>query len=1507
MHKRIFFLSVVLLALVSDQRISACQTYNTVRSFTARKPIATRADMISDSRTTTEVLRVTEYVDGFGRPVQTVSKQTSALNKDGVEMHVYDTMGREVQQYLPFVSNVAQTGDVTNDGNFKSDALQQQSAFNSSQYPGETYYYAKMDYENSPLNRRLKVYAPGSSWVGASRGTSGQYLVNTATDNVRVWNIAQTAGSLPTSTTAYGAGKLYKEITTDEKGVQSIQYQNKDGKTILKKVQLTASADNGNGSPHAGWLCTYYVYDDNNNLRFIITPKAVQAIDGSWTISEAIAGGLCFRYEYDSKDRAIIKKVPGAGETQMVYDLRNRLVFSQDGNQKMHNQWAVAYYDGLDRPIETGLYTDASATRQSLQNIMDTATTSFVQVTSTADLVVDNRNGNKPVNYIARNSITFNPGFSSGTNDDFTAYIDPNATTDDVSKGLTNNPRPPINPGLVTPLTYTYYDDYAWTGHQAFQSSYLSKVTDASNPYAESPTTYSSKTRGMVTGTKVKVLGSTSAKWLTSTFYYDDKGRALQILSSNNTGGTDIVTNKYDFSGTLLSSYVVNHNSQSTITPETRMLTENKYDSGGRLLTVTKTINDQAATQRVVATNTYDELNQLKTQTLGNNLETLTYDYNIRGWLTGINRNFTQSGNTDNYFGMELGYDKSATKSGTTTFTPRYDGNISGEIWKSKGDNVPRKYDFTYDNASRLKEAAFIQNSSGTTWNNATVNFSVNNLTYDANGNIMSMRQYGLKGSSSSPIDELAYSYEGNSNKLLKVTDTASDPNTTLGDFHDGTAGGNDYAYDTNGNLTSDANKKISSITYNDLNLPETITITGKGTIRFVYDAAGNKLQKIVTDNTTNPSRTIVTDYADGFVYRHIGSTAHDTLQFFPTENGRVRYIPSHGSTAAAYVYDYFIQDHLGNVRMILTEQTDFTHYVATMEQQNGQKEDALFYNIDNTRESKPVDYPQDNTTSPNAAVARLNGDDPDKRVGPSIILKVMAGDTIQAAVKAFYRQQATKKNNAGLPAEQILAGLLQAFTAPAMQAATLHSAGLAPDSRLAGPGLTTSDLQQLKDGAPEAIPEDKPKAYLNYVFFDNQLNFVGDGSGVKQVSGDPGELETLSSGKVVAKKDGYVYIYTSNESGQDVFFDNLGVLDITGPILEETHYYPDGLAMAAISTVAPLKIANKFRYQGKELQDKEFADNSGLEWYDFEARYYDPQIGRWWSQDPDDQFFSPYLAMGNNWVVVTDPDGHFVILAIVAAAVVNGLVNVASQALKGNVHNLSQGFEYFGVGALAGAAFVTGGPALAGSIQVVGNKAVQYLNGQWSPDDIHNAFDVANLALDVWTDYMTPELGANLGQALINPEWFTTVSGGGHLIETISRKGWMEVGRSAPYEVVSTQLGSRAAAEGAELAAAEAMEGAAKGGTTVLGKYPDYINLASELGAKRFNIPTNIWNKMTAAEQWGANVKFLDRMIARGDKIVLSNRVTDINKVTGAFRKELDYLMGKGYKLSSDGLQMIK
>lgn len=84
-------------------------------------------------------------------------------------------------------------------------------------------------------------------------------------------------------------------------------------------------------------------------------------------------------------------------------------------------------------------------------------------------------------------------------------------------------------------------------------------------------------------------------------------------------------------------------------------------------------------------------------------------------------------------------------------------------------------------------------------------------------------------------------------------------------------------------------------------------------------------------------------------------------------------------------------------------------------------------------------------------------------------------------------------------------------------------------------------------------------------------------------------------------------------------------------------------------------------------------------------------------------------------------------------------------------------------------------------------------------------------------------------------------------------------------------------------------------------------MKLANELGAKRFNIPIDFWNKMSKAEQWAANQKFLDHMIARGNDIILSNHVKNINDVSGAFRQELDYLVRNGFRLSSDGARMVR
>jgi RHS repeat-associated protein len=126
----------------------------------------------------------------------------------------------------------------------------------------------------------------------------------------------------------------------------------------------------------------------------------------------------------------------------------------------------------------------------------------------------------------------------------------------------------------------------------------------------------------------------------------------------------------------------------------------------------------------------------------------------------------------------------------------------------------------------------------------------------------------------------------------------------------------------------------------------------------------------------------------------------------------------------------------------------------------------------------------------------------------------------------------------------------------------------------------------------------------------------------------------------------GYLYIYVSNATPTDVFFDNLSVVHYSGPLIEENHYYPFGLGMAGISdkAIKPKYAENRYRYNaGSELQHAEFSDGTGLELYETSFRSLDPQLGRFAQIDPladEDQGISCYAYVGNNPVLYNDPAG---------------------------------------------------------------------------------------------------------------------------------------------------------------------------------------------------------------------------------------------------------------------------
>jgi RHS repeat-associated protein len=1140
---------------------------NYIRTWVPSMP-TTDPNAIINATSVSAVQQTTDYFDGMGNPLQTVMKGISPAGKDLVTTFVFDKFGRQVIDYLPYA---AQNGNTT-DGKFKIDPFSDQKNFYKSAtlnpgVAGDSVYYDETTYESSPLNRLLKKYSAGNSWakLGGNRPVQVIYDVNTTQDSVRIWRLLS-SGSIPTSgsTDIYPAGTLQKVITIDENGKQTISYTDKEGRLIMKKAQLSSTP----GTAHIGWLCTYFVYDEIGNQRYIIPPLAVDKIKGNWVITSQIAYNLCTIFQYDARLRMIYQKMPGADTTDMVYDKRDRLILYRKGIEKGRQQWLINYYDSINRPRINGLFV-FGFDRPSMQ-----------------------------------------------------AYIDGSAFTPSNTG--------PFSETAIQVLTYTYYDKYTYTSKQDYVNTDRAKLEAGSNPYSEPlPSTPSAKTKGQITGVTARI--EYTSNFLTTSFYYDDKSRTIQTVATNYPGGKDITYHLYDFSGKKLATYVNHTNPKCTPKPNTRILTLFHYDAAGRMDSIKKRLDDNVTNQVTLAVMTYDELGRLKTKRLhptgpATQIETLTYDYNIRGWQTGINKNYVNTaGSTSNWFGEDISYNVGFDSS-------EYNGNVSGIKWKGRSDGISRAYGFDYDNAARLSYASFTQQNSGsTTWTNNLVDFSTTGLTYDLNGNILSDKKTGMNGPVIQTIDSLQEIYATNSNQLLAVTDKKNDPSSILGDFKETVNNtSTDYTYDPNGNIAMDKNKGIDSFYFNHQNHLAIVYAKNKqAQLYFEYLATGERLSKIIQDPVASPVVSDVYTYIGDLVYKN-----DTTLLYITTEEGRIRPIYKSGQTPNFSAYEYFVKDHLGNIRATLTNNKDTGQYVLTMETSASAVENQLFSNVDNTRIARPAGSPQDNTTNPNDYVAVTNANA--QKVGPALTLRVMSGDSVTIVGKGFYKNAGAITSSA--TSTSMVSSALQAYS----------NTGVAQGVHVGtGPGapinmLTSTLYDFLKNKDANQNQSSQPKAYLTFILFDDRFNMVDANSGVRQLQGPTDSLLSMVVPKMTINKTGYLYIYVCNESAQNVYFDNLIITHLTGPLQEENHYYPFGLQMAGISSAA-LKPnnypENPFKFNGLEY-DKTFDLNN----YEAALRNYDPQIGRWTGLDPKQNVnSSPYVGLNDNPIIFNDMLGDTV------------------------------------------------------------------------------------------------------------------------------------------------------------------------------------------------------------------------------------------------------------------------
>lgn len=1248
------------------------------------------------------------YLDGFDQAYQTIKSNVSLNN--GTYQHLVEVMDTRFQKvnysFLPYVS--------TNFG-FQNNAFNAQKSYYSGKYASDGYTaYSKT--ESIGRNKQIS-YAPGKSQVGQSRGTITKKITN-ASDEVRYWSLD--LSGFPISSSPYGPGQLYGEeiIQPSASGNGSVfapstkVYTNKDGNIVLKMVS-DSTFTSGGSQTSITYLCTYFIYDEMGHLRYTLSPKAVQLIESaSWIVDPTVLNNLCYQYHYDNKGRLSEQQFPGEnGFTTFVYDNKDRVVMRQTPVERSTGAgtYEITYYDKLDRVIATALY-DIGATRDEWQASFDL-----------------------PQSAVFPNSdIRYYMGFTT--------------------EGLIPGDNSIANHQLIS---YMLYDDYAtvdptnstyinYNNQLQFSSDLLSTIG------SELPIR-SKRTHGQLIATKVKTFPSPNAdqtkigNLIWNYNYFDDKGRVINTLKFDYSDANGMVHFKYtgtqyDFLGRPLitKSIFQNLGKSNTIYPE---WTKYSYEAGtGALLTTSHKVKT-GGVWNTTSKFQYDDLGRVKRKSLGNDGEVQDFTYNMRGFLIGINAVYAESGDKggqNKTFGESIKYDFGFTE-------PRFDGKISGIVWRGNTNTYNHAYGYDYDISGRLKNAEYRTSDAGISWNKNALDYTVSNLNYDKNGNILSMDQQGVSpGLGVTTIDKLRYNYEASnvSNRLQRVTDSM--PDFDLGDFVNTNGSSKDYSYDDNGNLKSDANKGISNISYTHFNKPQIITYTNGNYFEFSYDASGNKVQEIMYKNGTTPK---VTDYISTFVYED------NELQYLLTPEGRT----VRTSVNDAFKEEYFVKDHLSNIRSTIdVTEKPLLQYLATYELASANMEGLLFEQLNEIRDDKPA------STSPSDVKSgRLNGED--QRIGTSLLMHVMAGDQVEMNVNNYYDSYTPDDDNP-VSGNEMLTSIVGTLTGGV--GGFVGSEGHNPDmvQQLFTPTNYLDGYRSITNNVTDAS---KPKAYLNYILFDENMRIDQTFSNTFQVNSNGSWQQIGTSSPLTIPTNGYLAVYLSNESRgiscyecANVSFDQLVIKLQKGNQLEETHYYPFGLPIKGLSSAAEINTIA----QRKKYQSNEYIKDLKLNWMDFHARQYDPQIGRFLGVDPKaaagaQELISPYAAMGNAPESLIDPNGESIILDQASRHELNTFtVNSSNKEVQDN-WVLASGGDY-----------VSGGVSFdisAGSKEVTytGEQAVAVLNAIIGGLKNNTAAQVViNFRFHFVFESETPEIYAHTVAALSDhPEWaILTYNGGG-------------------------------------------------------------------------------------------------------------------------------------------------
>ena len=317
----LFLILCPILLLASDNALASGENY------------IVRRDYLNAAGT--EYVDVVEYFDGLGRSVETVQRGITPSGQSLVTVREYDSQSRLAREWQPVVSPNTDFTDPS-----------EVSALANATY-GHANAYTSTEYHRSPIEEVYAVTRPSNQQFG--KAVTTERFVNDQTSQLKCYDFRVRDNTL-TNYRLFPTGSLKATKMTDEDGHVSIEFR--DRKKRLRVQRLAVSDGN--------YADTYYVYDNYDELRYVIPPMASEQLAGpssvgkEWIVSDKEISDWCYYYEYDIFGHVTVKKFPGSEKTVYRYNGNNRLTLSQNGEQRKSGSWTFYFYDHLVRLVLSG-------------------------------------------------------------------------------------------------------------------------------------------------------------------------------------------------------------------------------------------------------------------------------------------------------------------------------------------------------------------------------------------------------------------------------------------------------------------------------------------------------------------------------------------------------------------------------------------------------------------------------------------------------------------------------------------------------------------------------------------------------------------------------------------------------------------------------------------------------------------------------------------------------------------------------------------------------------------------------------------------------------------------------------------------------------------------------------------------------------------------------------------------------------------------------------------------